>query len=301
MTAIVSVLLLALSGAAAWSNAAARPLTLHPHYRIVAHDGQATDGPYTVLWTKRRGELGTMINEQTGRRAQVILPAGCANAPSMPVLGGSWLLADCSRGRVDLFSPAAGQWRAVTVAPACRNFRSTAGGCVPIDVGTDWIEYDKQSDRLGDRFIFQNIASGAVRRDPRNQRTVANLDSAALARHVCAPLRVPRHGTLTFDGHFAVADGPLGTFLECCGTPLHRRLPSNDIALAPGALIAIGKPTDALSGIFLPSLRRFSIVPPPGRPDMIGVDLSLRHIYVDALARSGTYNVWSAPAPRRSR
>lgn len=299
MTAILSALLVALGGATGWSSAATRPVSLHPHYRVVGHDGAATDGPYTVLWSRRRGEVGAFIDEQTGRRTRVMLPAGCrSDARNPPFLGDSWLLVDCSPGRVELYSPAGDRWLVVTVAPACRNFRSSAGGCVPIDVGTDWIEYDKQSYRSGDRFIFQNIATGAVRRDPTSATTLADLDSPMLARRVCPPLRVPRHGTLTFDGRFAVAEGATGTFIEECGTRLRLPVSSDAVALAPGLLVWLTTPTRPISGVFLPSLRSFSIVPPPGRPDMIEVDLSLRHIYVDALARSGVHNAWSAPMPR---
>src|SRR5581483_505647 len=227
MATLASALLLAVSG-----------LAFAPHYRLVGHHGMATDGRYTVLWSGGPGEVGTFIDEQTGRRWRVMLPAGCRKGgPVSPTLGDSWLLADCGRGRVELYSPAARDWQAVTVAPACRNYRSSAGGCIPIAVGTDWIEYDKQSIRLGDRFIFQNIATGAVRGDPTNAKTLADLDSPSLAQRVCDPLRVPRHGQLTFDGRFAVAEGATGTFLEKCGTHLRIPVSSDDVAVGRGSLV----------------------------------------------------------------
>lgn len=298
MTGRWSALIVTLVAAVAvGSAAAATSPTFHPHYRVVGHDGEATDGAYTILWSKGPGELGTLIDERTGRHTRLILPAGCADGPSMPVLGDSWLLVDCAADHVDLYSPAAGAWRAVAVATACRNFTSSAGGCIPTAVGTDWIEFDEQSYRLGDRFVFQNIVSGALRKDPANRGTVANLDSPGLAERVCAPLSVPREGTLTFDRSFAVADGPSGTFLERCGTRLHLGLDSPDIDIAPGAIVWLASPRRPVSGVLLPSLRRFTVALPPGHYDVIAVDLSLRRIYIDAMARSGAYNVWSAPTP----
>ncbi len=289
MAALASVLLLALTGFA-------------PHYRIVGHHGMATDGLYTVLWGRRAGEVGTFVDERTGRHVRVLLPPGCRSGGRIsPILGNTWLLADCSRGRVDLYSPAGHRWRRVTVAAACRNYRSSAGGCIPLAVGTDWIEYDKQSVRLGDRFIFQNIASGAVVGDPTNATTLPDLDSPVLAQPVCAPLRVPPHGKLTFDGRYAVAEGSSGTFIEKCGTHLRVAVPSDNVATAPGSLVWLTTPTRPMRGVFLPSLRRFTIAPPPGHSYLVDVELSVRHIYVTVATGGGGADVWSAPAPAPKR
>ena len=289
MAALATALLLAMTGAAA---------SFAPHYRVVGHHGVATDGRYTLLWSTRRGEVGTFIDELTGRRRRIMQPAGCRSGGRItPVLGDSWLLAACGPGLVESYSPAAHEWRAVTVAPECRNYRTSAGGCIPIAVGTDWIEYDKQSIRFGDRFIFQDIATGAVRRDPTNARTLADLDSPVLAQRVCAPLRVPRHGTLTFDGRFAVADGATGTFIEKCGTRLRVPVPSNYVATGPRSLVWLTSPTQPVSGVFLPTLRQFSVARPPGHSYLVDVELSLRHIYITVSAGGGGADVWSAPAP----
>ncbi|HET6868467.1 MAG TPA: hypothetical protein VFH80_21305 [Solirubrobacteraceae bacterium] len=279
MATLASALLLALTGFA-------------PHYHLVGHHGVATDGRYTVLWSVHRGEVGTFIDEQTGRRRRLMLPAGCRSGGRVsPILDDSWLLADCGPARVELYSPASHVWRAVTVAAVCRR------GCVPLAVGTDWIEYDKQSVRRGDRFIFQNIATGAVLGDPANTRTLPDLDSPALAQPVCAPLRVPRHGKLTFDGRFAVAVGPTGTFIERCGTHLRVPVPSENVAAAPGSLVWLTSATEPVSGVFLPSLRRFTVAAPPVHAYLVDVELSVRHIYVTVATGGGGADVWSAPAP----
>jgi hypothetical protein len=295
MAALASALLLALTGAA---TSHLPRLAFAPRYRIVGHHGMATDGRYTVLWSLRRGEVGTFIDEQTGRRRRVTLPAGCRSGGRIsPILGDTWLLADCGPGRVDLYSPAGDQWHAVTVAPACRNFRSPAGGCIPLAIGTDWIEYDKESYRLGDRFIFQNIATGAVLGDPTSATTLADLDSPVLAQRVCAPLRVPRHGTLTFDGRFAIAEGATGTFIEKCASHLRIPVSSDYVAAAPRSLVWLTSPTQPVSGVFLPTLRRFTVAPPPGHHYLVDAEVSVRHIYVTVAGTGATVDVWSARAP----
>jgi hypothetical protein len=130
---------------------------------------------------------------------------------------------------------------------------------------------------------------------------VADLDSPVLAERVCAPLRVPRHGRLSFDGRFVVAEGAIGTFIEKCGTHLHLTVPSNNIATAPGSIVWLASATGSPSGMFLPSLKRFTIARPPGHSFIVDVELGIRHVYVTVSTGGGGADVWSAPAPKRSR
>jgi hypothetical protein len=158
--------------------------------------------------------------------------------------------------------------------------------------------------RTGDTFLFQNIVSGAVRRDPSSSRVVPDLDSPALARRVCAPVRVPSNGTLAFQGRFVLVTHYQGnTFLQKCGTRLHELAGSSvsDPSIGAGAVIYDTGPHGPLHGISLPGLKRFTIALPRGADDVIGSDLSLDHIYVEAETRSGRYDVWSAPASTLSR
>src|SRR5581483_5303078 len=281
MATLASALLLALTGAAG---------SFAPRYRLVGHHGMVTDGRYAVLWSGRRVEVGTLIDEQTGRRIRVTLPGGCRSGGQFsPVLGDSWLLAECGHRRVDLYSLSSDEWRPMTLPRTCRSEESRVGGCVPLAVGTDWIEYDKEhSIRLGDRFIFQSLDTGVVRRDPTGPRTLPDLDSPVLAQPVCAPLRVPRHVTLIFDGRFAVASGATGTFIEKCGTRLRLPVPSLDASAAPEAIVWLTSPTHDPGGVFLPSLRRFSIARPPGHSYLVDVELSIRHIYVTVTGSGAT-------------
>src|SRR5690349_1456116 len=105
MAALASAVLLALTGTAASGR------HLAPHYRLVGHHAMVTNGLYTLLWSGRPVELGTLIDEQTGRRVRVVLPKGCRSGGHFsPVLGDSWLMADCGHRRVDLYSLSGDAW-----------------------------------------------------------------------------------------------------------------------------------------------------------------------------------------------
>lgn len=127
-------------------------------------------------------------------------------------------------------------------------------------------------------------------RDPTNSQTIADLDSPQLHRAVCRPLRVPvEHpwlsdgtgafmrsrrpiwGSLTFYGSFAVAIGDSGDAIERCGTNLHLHIPivgnlgatENDPAsLGNERMVLWSHARQELGGVFLPSLRRFTILLP---------------------------------------
>jgi hypothetical protein len=304
LAAVLTLAVLLSTAAAAVTLASSQPraarATFDPRWLVISHNGEATDGPYTLLTSTSPREAGTVIDERTGRRIRVLLPPDCRTpVESNMFLGDSWLLADCSHTRLALYSLAGRHWRSVTIASSCQHFNGGPGGsCLPLAVGTNWISYDEANYHLGDRFIFQNIATGAVRRDPGNARTLADLDSPVLARRICDPLRVPSYGTLAFDGRYAVATDPQGIFLEHCGTRLHLLLSYGPwVAMAPGAIVWLPAPNRALRGIFLPSLRRFSVAPPRGAADMVNVDLSDRHIYIIGTTRNNTNDVWSAAAP----
>lgn len=294
-------LVLLLTGAAALASSQPRQGRgiFAPRWRVVSHGGVASDGSYTVLWSSRPGVVGTLIDERSGRRIRVLLRRGCRTpVGSILFLGDSWLLAGCSNTRLDLYSLVGRRWRSVRIASSCQRFNDPAGNCTPSAVGTDWIKYDQESYHVGDRFVFQNIASGAVRRDPTNAKTLPDLDSPVLARRICDPLRVPPRGTLALDGRFAVANGPSGIFLEQCGTKLHRLLSAVvDTANAPGSIMWLSGPNGRPHGIFLPSLQRFTVAPPPGAADLVDVELGIRHMYIVGLSRNDTNDVWSAAAP----
>jgi hypothetical protein len=149
------------------------PVAVHPRCKVVAHQGVASapDGHYTLLFTTRASTIGTVLDERTGRRRIVVLPRSCRAASTLSnvQLGDSWLAAQCSRRRAALYSLATGRWRSLNTANLCG--LATRDGCSLDAVGSDWVEYDNGNDHLGDRFVFEQIATGAVRSDPTHAST----------------------------------------------------------------------------------------------------------------------------------
>jgi hypothetical protein len=306
------VCLLVLGAVAAAPVSARAPLRFRERFTQLPYVGVSTSGRYTLLETTVQGEVGVVLDELTGRRATVWLPADCPEPDSNNLMpGGAWLLEDCTSSRVDLYSLARGSWLDVPIAPGCVNFHAGPGStCSLYAVGTDWIAYDESSYRLGDQFVLQNIASGALRRDPANARTLADLSSPALVHHVCRPLRTPAQGAMVgLIGGFALAITGGGVVVERCGSRLHRALPFTDgfvydtwSTSDSRALIWQAPPWHVLSGIFLPSLQRFSVSaakPRRFQPD-IGEQTSDRHIYllISPTSPTSQERVLWAPLPR---
>lgn len=292
--------------AAAGQSASANPqsadpdLIFHPHYRAGHFNGVSTNGRYTLLGADRPGGLDTVLDEVTGRRMLLELPPDCLNPLDPALLGQTWVLENCDTTHVDLYNLARRTWRSVSLFARCRELLEAKSGsdCTPTAVGTDWIEFDAETPRQGDKSVFQAIATGAVHPDPTGPTTVPNLNSPALAGRVCAPLRVPREGSLMLIGRFAISDGPAGTFLERCGTRSRRSLPGLvNVYTAPGEVFWTPLPRQ-IDGIFLSSQQTFMITPPRDAAGIVWIAGNPHHIYLEGLTRSGTSKSWTAPAPR---
>ena len=305
---VVSIFGAAVAGradAASARGAPPRP-TFHPRWQMVARGGgAATDGPYTILWSRRSGVAGTLINELTGQRTRVATPPGCPEpVGGQDFLGDTWLLVPCPHSSMELYGLATGEWKTVLIPAVCRRRVGTGPSCSPAAVGTDWIRYDENRRRLGDRWLFQNIVTGAVRDDPTNAQIQPGLDLPLLINPVCAPLRAPSassQNTLEFEGRFAVLSTDGGIFLEHCATHLHQLLTDAApwVTAAPHEVMWVARPHNPLEGIFLPSRRRFT-VSRPARASADDIVISDRHLYVIGDAGRGTTAstigvVWSAP------
>jgi hypothetical protein len=242
----------------------------------------------------------------------VALPSGCPGpVGGQEFLGDTWLLVPCPHSAMDLYALGTEQWKTVLIPAVCRHRFGHGPSCSPDAVGTDWIKYDEARGKasLGERWLFQDIGTGAVRNDPTNPHTLSDLDSPVLASHVCAPLRVPpasSENTLALDGRFAILTDSSGIFLEHCATHLHQLLTrAIGVTAAPAEIMWVGAPKGPVDGIFLPSRRRFS-VPRPRGSSLVDVMIGARHLYVigdigraDSLSTTGV--VWSAPLPRLER
>jgi hypothetical protein len=233
--------------------------------------------------------------------------------PNGFLFGGGWLVEDCATSRLDLYSLAAGSWSSIEIAAGCQRFDPGPGSaCEPYAVGADWIEYDESSTQFGDRFVFQNIASGILRPDPANSRTLADLSSPGLAHRLCNPLVTPRYGggLIGLTGRMVLVNSGAGATLERCGSRLHEVLPF-DAGFSydtwsksdTSAILFTSDVGPVLNGIFVPSLRPFRVVPILKRRvdrGNVSYDYGDRHIYIDELRVSSTsltQRVLAAPLP----
>jgi hypothetical protein len=296
------------------------------HLRFIrdgfAQDGVLVSGQYAFV----PGTLGTgkLLNDRSGRRTSIVSPAGCYPA----AIGVPWLLFSC-QGAADLYSLATGVWRPV---PSVSGPLLPGGGISvgPVAVGSSWIELGPTGcgpDACGSpTYAFESVQSGQVATDPTSSTTFADLNSPALARKLCSPLRVPKvtvgieedvyrwaaqPGTITFYGSSVMAnglfsDGSTGLFLERCGSHLHRFI-SDDIHDPPNVaanphLVIWQTRADQLRGLRLPSLRPFVIPMPaavhsgPNAGSLLYTfDLSSRTLYV--VNEYG--QLWTATTPSR--
>jgi len=309
----ISTVVCVLVGATAAAAVSARaPLRFREHFSALPYVGVDSSGRYTLFQTTVQGQVGVVLDELTGRKTTAWLPSDCP-APDADnlMLGGGWLLEDCTSSRVDLYSLARGSWRAVPIAAGCVTFHAGAGSsCSVYAVGSDWIAYDESSVRLGDRFVFQNIASGALRHDPANPRTLADLSSPTLVHRLCRPLRTPESGSMVgLAGRLALVINESGVVLERCGSHLHVPLPFMDgsvidtwSASDARSLVSDLIPAGVLNGIFVPSRQRFSVtVPLPRRFRFDSSEFaSDRHIFLivpPATPTSQARVLW-APLPQ---
>jgi hypothetical protein len=259
------------------------------------------------------GDKGALVNGTTGRRSTVTAP-GCT---FVSAIGGSSIVFVCGSDldqSYRLYSITSGGIGPLTVNPAL-----TAGctgpqpQCATISaVGDDWMQVTGpcEMEHCDPVTSFQSLSTGAVEPDPVSRTVVPDLDSPTLARRVCAPVTVPSSmpldgvvwGSVQSDGRFQIAGGGGGSYLEQCGTTLHRFLTYLGCVFNAHVVVWESKP-GRLSGMFLPSLRRFTISVPlkvdPQSPhekfvrdNPYELALTTRTLYL-----SREEKVWTMPIP----
>lgn len=268
------------------------------------------NGRYVVI--NRAGKV-VLIDSSTGRHRTLSEP-GCSRADA---IGGPLVVLTCGQGTglsYALYDLSTGQTRSLAVNPSLGP-PGCAAACLTVTaVGSDWISFAPQCpmEHCEKMFEFQNLATGETATDPTGPRTAVDLSSESLGRAVCAPVTVPQTnigsegylagwGSVTFDGRFAIATSDGGSYLEQCGSRLHEFLTFTSYpgcahaACAPPSnshmIVWESKPLQ-LSGIFLPSRRRFKLafptptsVPVPGtyvNGNKYGLVLTQHTLYVSS-------------------
>jgi hypothetical protein len=249
------------------------------------------------------------------------------------VFGGPWLALRCGAGtsdaRLELYRIATGAMQTLAIDPSFGPPGCGLGCFTPSGVGADWIalRFTGCGGHCFPVSEFQNLQTGAGREDPSNATTTINLGAPALSEKVCRPVKVPfaahpdnppsSWGSVTFDGRFAIVSGPGGVFLEQCGAKLHELLTyttafteCSQAGCPPpwnSHLIVWESAPGRLSGIFLPSLQRFTIhVPARVDPAAAGVQFVQGDQYTLVLGSRALYlrtpgGVWMTPVPRLRR
>jgi hypothetical protein len=311
-----------------------RPLVLHlrVHKVTLGQDEQIlADGRYVFYASLNYGlpapkyahSVGPLVDEQTGKRRMLSLPAGCAGDG---LLGRVWLLFSCSlQGTgswLELYGLRSGGWRTAPMPQApCSPETEFGGYCwtYPTGAGANWIEYAELDCYHCSEFRrYENVWTGAIRADPSGSTTVPDLDLPALARRLCAPLRLPtqddydlpRYESFAYFGPYGVAyvaptssaSGPWeGNYLERCGSQVW----SATGALGNSHLLLINSLAggNRLTGLFLPNGPRFMIPLPQGAADLVAnsaglVALSDRTLFIgtESLADTPT-PTWEAALP----
>jgi hypothetical protein len=316
MAVIVTLVAVAVPGVAS-ARQSARPVVVKTKFTKVAGfsgiqtSTLQTSGPYVLVDPTFTSQV--LFNDQTGK--QLAIPAGCTST----TFEDQTLALDCQnqqtlQGTETLYR--------VTTAQSSTIKLSTPGSCgtqglLPcpsvIEIGTMWVEVLTTTGNPDQDFAYSyvNRATGRVLAQPSSPKLNVNLNTAKLTARVCSPLSVPHPtegnigaGTLTaVGGGFQIASGNQ-SYLNRCGTHLRISVgcSDTDCTVAHNAhSIVWATSTDndpssgklkTISGIFLPSLQRFTIKPPTNATGIPSVAFTNKNLYVMAGG-----SLWRAPAP----
>ncbi len=290
---------------------------LHPRWRLIASGvSQVAASDRYAAFGSISGKA-TLINEPTGRRRQLPAP-GCPYGLGMISFGGPWLMSTCgsSYGEGNGYKPPAylyslsrRKWSSVRgsgIENSCAPTDVADVTCTVIGIGARWIEFEHYELYLTGQpcppcsssttYILQSLQdSNTTVEDSATPggKIIADLSSRSGTRRLCWPLRVPPSGpppagpgTLTFHGSFAIASGfdpeghPYAT-LERCRSRLHIPLPvAPTLPVASSHAVIWQTADNELAGLYLPSLRRFTLRLPASSSPTRAVALSQRTLYI---------------------
>jgi hypothetical protein len=291
--------------------AAGAPVVLHLKYRLVARGvvSPSVSGAYVGFsqYPSHGPERFVLINDRTGKR--IVMPRGCDGG----VVGVAWVALYCGNLTGPAFSPFYGlynvQKRKLRRFPCDAVCQQDYDNANLVAVGSRWLEVQVQANQsCGDGVhygcgpttdIYYNIRTGEPRVTSVGQSTIVDLNSPTLTRALCPPLIGP---LWWFDGTFALVQAANGILLERCGSNLEMPLVTAtsyaETVLANTEAVAVCSDSGTgQSGIFLPSLRRFTFTVPknPFNANACPTVLGVRHLYYDdAKAR-----LWAAALPSK--
>jgi hypothetical protein len=317
----------AASASAMHRTRVARPEKLTLKFTRLGAGAVFGDGRYVLAFGNDTGypsgEQGVLVDGLTGQQTAISEPCASASA-----IGAGSIVFSCDFGYW-LYSIASGQMRPLPVSPSvfvssCLGSENGPLQCaLATSVGVDWVAFETPcgQEHCGPpAYGFQNLATGDTASDPTTTHTMVDLDAASLQRHLCGGVTVPSWPypysyeggvpSVTVDGRFAVATSPGGSYLERCATKLHEFLTYTAYPGCPHG--ACGPPVNSseivweskplqLSGIFLPSLRRFTITLPAMIDPTPGLYVNGDQ-YTLALTKNSVYvgnddQVWQARIP----
>lgn len=283
-----------------------------PFRPMPAVSGLRASGDYLLLGTTISGNFTstgwTVINERLGTRT--------ALDPQCDVggLGPPWVLMGCPStsnpsGPFDddeLYSLTDGTRHTVTPNPGVPDPHCSSpppdqmSPCSNADaVGAYWIRWDATcSVHCANTYFFQNIQTGELRDDPTNATTFVDLDSPDLARRTCPGVRLIGNvvpygglgwGSITPEGRYAIVTGrENNVFLERCGTRMREPIADTGYGgvLASSTQAIVWQTTTHLTGLFLPTLQKFTMRLPPGilKPTGSGEDFPVHALVLTSSA-----------------
>jgi hypothetical protein len=327
-TVLVAAMLIA-SGIAtnrATARAIGPALTIPARFTRLG-SGELVGSEARSLVFNQQTSAGFLIDGTTGRRAALSVP-GCTGAAA---ISAQTIVFVCGGGdsgeSYQLYDIATGRLRPLelnsALAPACTPLTAS---CLQITaVGADWVSVLSPCDdeHCSEIYSLENLSTGAILSDPTSATTAIDLDTASGGRRLCQPVTVPANGqgiedgrppfgSVASAGRFQIATSEAGSFLEECGAPLHQFLTYTSYPgcahqtcsppLSSHMIIWESKPGH-LSGVFAPSLRRFTIaVPRTVDPQAAGEQFVIGHEYGLALTARSLYvavgdTVWTATVP----
>ena len=308
------------------------PATLHLKYRVLVSNVQSlvnlggnrdlvASGRYVGYLRPSLHPLGeqfVLVDDKTGKQIAAKWPTsriGRYLAVCSPTLGDTWLAFECDTGsgiRLRFYNLHTRKWRGVACDSTCQHVNNPQ----VLAVGARWFLLTGAPDApCGDNVhndcgpgatLYYSIATGKRGFPQVDAHTIIDLDSSTLTQPVCRPLQAPLPNvggylaafppSLTFFGRFAVSEETSGLYVEECGSQLHLPLVGAGYEgrlFGASQAVAFWNSNPQVSGIFLPSLRRFTFNVPSG---FSGAALGPRHLYVITPT-----HVWVAALPSKLR